>query len=63
MGEALGLSLYRHALLLLVVVGVIRLLLRILLLRLSCVLCPLLGIGLPILRRQQLSSWRPFVCS
>ena len=46
-------SLSRRAmlrLLLLVVVGVVRLLLRILLLRLRCILGPLLGIGLPILR-------------
>ncbi len=56
LGEALGLSLYWRAvlrLLLLVVVGVVRLLLGVLLLlRLRCILGPLLGIGLPILRRK-----------
>lgn len=41
-------------LLLLVVVGVVRLLLCIWLLRLCCILGPLLGIGLPILHTDQL---------
>ena len=47
-------------LLLLVVVGVVRLLLHILLLRLRCILGPLLGIGLPILHTNHL-LFRPWV--